>query len=262
MRQIEECNTELRDILPKSYNRLENGTLSTLLKQFYNIPLDIEGDIFGKIYEYFLGQFAKAEGQRGGEFFTPTSIVKLIVEVLEPYHGKILDPACGSGGMFVQSAAFVSRHRKNPSAEISLYGQEKTAKTIRLARMNLAVHGLSGDIRQGNTYYEDLHRSVGQFDFVMANPPFNVNNVDKERLKNDKAHYPFGMPRAGFVMANSASDAGQSEWDIRRQLIESGLPESYTPELFQEKCELVYQHVYENYYGEGRSTYSALPLGT
>src|SRR2546423_7123151 len=182
-----------------------------------------------------------AEGQKGGEFFTPTALVKLIVEVIEPYHGRILDPAGGSGGMFVQSAGFVERHKRNPNADISIYGQERIAETIRLCRMNLAVHGISGDIRQGNTYYEDLHNSVGKFDFVMANPPFNVDSVDKERIKDDP-RFPFGMPRvdnanylwiqlfysalnatgrAGFVMANSASDARGSEQEIRRQLIES-----------------------------------------
>jgi type I restriction enzyme M protein len=241
MKLIETDNKELDGVLPKSYNRLENSTLATLLKSFNAIPIDVEGDMFGKIYEYFLGQFAKAEGQRGGEFFTPTSLVKLIVEVIEPYHGRIFDPASGSGGMFVQSANFVARHQGNPSAEISLYGQEKTMETVRLARMNLAVNGLEGDIRQSNTYYEDLHRSPNKFDFVMANPPFKVNNVDKERLKDDP-RFPFGLPRtdnanclwiqlfysalneqgrAGFVMANSASDARQSELDIRRKLIEA-----------------------------------------
>jgi type I restriction enzyme M protein len=240
MKLIEQDNPELKDVLPKTYNRLENATLVTLLKNFNSIPMDIEGDVFGKIYEYFLGQFAKAEGQRGGEFFTPTSIVKLIVEVIEPYHGRIYDPASGSGGMFVQSAEFVTRHKQNPHAEISIYGQEKTVETIRLGKMNLAVHGLSGDIRQANTYYEDLHRSLRRFDFVMANPPFNVNNVDKERLKDDP-RFPFGLPRAdnanyvwiqifysalnengraGFVMANSASDARQSELEIRKKLIQ------------------------------------------
>ena len=137
----------------------------------------------------------KAEGQRGGEFFTPTSLVKLIVEVIEPYHGQILDPACGSGGMFVHSAQFMARHQKNPGREISLYGQEKTEGTVGLAKMNLAITGLEGQVGQGNTYYEDLHLSLGRFDFVMANPPFNVNNVDKDRLKNDP-RFPFGMPRA------------------------------------------------------------------
>jgi type I restriction enzyme M protein len=241
MRLIEEHNPQLKGVLPQTYHHLENPTLSTLLKIFNNIPMDVEGDVFGKIYEYFLGQFAKAEGQRGGEFFTPTSLVKLIVEVIEPYHGKILDPASGSGGMFVQSAQFVARHRKNPGREISLYGQEKTAGTVGLARMNLAINGLEGQVVQGNTYYEDLHRSLGRFDFVMANPPFNVNNVDKDRLKNDP-RFPLGLPRAdsanylwiqifysaldergraGFVMANSASDARQSELEIRKKLIQA-----------------------------------------
>ncbi|HZX13462.1 MAG TPA: class I SAM-dependent DNA methyltransferase [Thermodesulfobacteriota bacterium] len=247
MRAIEAENEDLKDVLPKTYNRLENDVLVTLLKTFSSIPMDIEGDVFGKIYEYFLGKFAMAEGQRGGEFFTPTSLVKLIVEVIEPYHGRIYDPACGSGGMFVQSAKFVERHKKNPSAEISVYGQEKVAETVRLCKMNLAVHGLSGDIRQGNTYYEDIHNSIDKFDFVMANPPFNVNGVDKEKIKEkikgDK-RFIYGIPkpdnanylwievflsalnekgRAGFVMANSASDARQSELEIRKKIIEDHL---------------------------------------
>lgn len=241
MKAIEEENEELKDVLPKTYNRLENDTLVSLLKVFSGIPMDIEGDMFGKIYEYFLSNFAMSEGQRGGEFFTPTSLVKLIVEVIEPYHGRILDPACGSGGMFVQSADFVSNHQKNPNTEISVYGQEKVAETVRLCKMNLAVHGLSGDIRQANSYYENVHNYRGRFDYVMANPPFNVNGVDKEKLKDDP-RYPFGLPkndnanylwiqefysalnengRAGFVMANSASDARGSELEIRKQLIQS-----------------------------------------
>jgi type I restriction enzyme M protein len=242
MKAIEDDNEELRDVLPKTYNRLDNATLWELLRLMNSIPMDIEGDAFGKIYEYFLGKFAMSEGQKGGEFFTPTSLVKLIVEIIEPFHGRILDPACGSGGMFVQSARFVHNHKKNPIAEISIHGQERVAETVRLCRMNLAVHGLAGDIRQGNTYYEDLHNSPGRFDFVMANPPFNVNRVDKDKIKDDTARFPFGMPRtdnanylwielfysslsgtgrAGFVMANSASDAGGSELDIRKQLIEA-----------------------------------------
>ncbi|MBI4319046.1 MAG: N-6 DNA methylase [Chloroflexi bacterium] len=240
MKAIEAENEELKGVLPKDYNRLENDVLFALLKTFSGIPMDIEGDVFGKIYEYFLGKFAMAEGQRGGEFFTPTSLVKLIVEVIEPYHGRILDPACGSAGMFVQSASFVKKRQKNPNVEISLYGQEKVAETIRLARMNLAVNGLSGDIKQGNSYYEDVHRSTGRFDFVMANPPFNVDGVDKEKTKDDP-RFSYGMPkvdnanylwiqvfwsalnkngRAGFVMANSASDARQSELEIRKKLVE------------------------------------------
>ena len=240
MKAIEIKNEDLKDVLPKTYNRLENDVLVALLKTFSSISMTLEGDVFGKIYEYFLGKFAMAEGQRGGEFFTPTSLVKLIVEVIEPYHGRIYDPAGGSGGMFVQSAKFVERHKKNPNAEISIYGQEKTAETVRLCKMNLAVHGLSGDIRQGNTYYEDFHNSIGKFDFVMANPPFNVNGVDKEKARADK-RFVYGVPkvdnanylwiqifwralnengRAGFVMANSASDARQSELEVRKKLID------------------------------------------
>ncbi len=242
MKQIEAANEELRDVLPKTYPRLENDVLVALLKTLSNILMDIEGDVFGKIYEYFLGKFAMAEGQRGGEFFTPTSLVKLIVEIIEPYHGMIYDPACGSGGMFVQSAKFVERHKENPSKEISIYGEEKVAETIRLCKMNLAVQGLSGDIKQGNTYYEDIHKSFGKYDFVMANPPFNVDGVDKEKVKDDR-RFLFGIPkpdnanylwiqiflnalndkgRAGFVMANSASDARQSEMEIRKKIIEAG----------------------------------------
>ncbi len=171
MDAIEAENPELTDILPRNYTSIENDLLVALLKAF-KMPPDIKGDAFGKIYEYFLGKFAMAEGQKGGEFFTPTSLVKLIVEIIEPYHGKILDPACGSGGMFVQSAQFVENHHRKASSEISVYGQEKVADTVRLCKMNLAVHGLSGDIKEGNTYYEDIHNSVGAFDFVMANPPF------------------------------------------------------------------------------------------
>jgi len=241
MRQIEAENTDLKDVLPKTYTALSNSTLVSLLKSLSSIPTS-QGDVFGRIYEYFLGKFALNEGQKGGEFFTPTSLVQLIVEVIEPFQGRIYDPACGSGGMFVQSARFVEQHQGNPNAAISIYGQERVGETVRLCRMNLAVHGLSGDIRQGNTYYEDLHRSVGKFDFVMANPPFNVDKVNKEQLAKDP-RFPFSLPktdnanylwiqhfysalneqgRGGFVMANSASDARGSELEIRRKLIEAG----------------------------------------
>lgn len=240
MAAIEATNPDLDGVLPRNYSSLPNDVMVELLRLLGRLPESIEGDGFGLIYEYFLGQFAFSEGQKGGEFFTPTSIVKLIVEIIEPYHGKIYDPACGSGGMFVQSAHFIERHRKDPGSELSVYGQEKTRETVRLAKMNLAVHGLGGDIREANTYYEDLHDSVGAFDFVMANPPFNVNKVDKAKLEDDP-RFPFGLPkpdnanylwiqtfysalnehgRAGFVMANSASDARGSEMEIRRQLIE------------------------------------------
>jgi type I restriction enzyme M protein len=241
MRAIEAENPDLKDVLPKTYNRFENSLLKELLKTMNSVPMDIKGDAFGKIYEYFLGHFAMSEGQKGGEFFTPITIVQLIVSIIEPFHGRIFDPACGSGGMFVQSARFVQEHKRNPGAELSVYGQEKVAETVRLGKMNLAVHGLAGDIREGNAYYDDLHRSTGKFDFVMANPPFNVDRVDKDRLKDDP-RFPFGLPRtdnanylwiqlfysalsdtgrAGFVMANSASDARSSEMDIRKQLIEA-----------------------------------------
>ena len=243
MRSIEMENEELRDVLPKNYVGIGDKVLVNLIKLFHKIPTELDQDIFGKIYEYFLGEFAKAEGQGAGEFYTPTSIVRLIVEVIEPYHGRILDPACGSGGMFVQSAEFVKDHLTNPYKEISIYGQEKADDIVRLCKMNLAVHGLSGDIKQGNTYYEDVFNMRGQFDFVMANPPFNVNNVDKEAIK-DNPRYAFGLPtidnanylwiqifysmlkdngRAGFVMANSAVDAMYTEFEIRKKIVEEGI---------------------------------------
>ncbi len=190
-----------------------------------------------------------AEGQGGGEFYTPLSIVRLLVEILEPFKGRVLDPACGSGGMFVQSARFVAEHRKNGNGGgLSIHGVEKVDSTGRLCRMNLAVHGLEGDIRHGgdiNSYYDDPHNAVGRFDFVLANPPFNVNNIDKDRLKDATGpgrRFPFGLPkpdngnyvwiqlfysalgaagRAGFVMANSASDARASEMELRKQLVQA-----------------------------------------
>jgi len=240
MKAIEAENEELKGVLPKTYNKFEKDVLIALMKTLSNIPMDIEGDIFGKIYEYFLGKFAMKEGQRGGEFFTPTSIVKLIVEVIEPFHGRIYDPACGSGGMFVQSAKFVERHKANPNKEISIFGQEKTGEYVKLCKMNLSVYGLSGDVKSDNTYYKDVHNSLGKFDFVMANPPFNVDGVDKERIKDDK-RFSYGIPkaddanylwmqiflnalnnngRAGFVMASGAEDAKQSEMEIRKKMIE------------------------------------------
>ena len=194
MTAVEQENEDLKGILPKTYNRFNNNLLVELLKVMSSIPENIEGDAFGKIYEYFLGEFAMTEGQQGGEFFTPISVVKLIVSVIQPFHGKIFDPACGSGGMFVQSAEFVEEHKKKAIDEISIYGQEKTRETVNLCKMNLAVHGLSGDVLQGNSYYEDLHDMVGKFDFVMANPPFNVNRIDKERIKNDRTRFSLGMP--------------------------------------------------------------------
>jgi type I restriction enzyme M protein len=248
MKEIEKSNKDLSGILPQNYNKLDNETIIALLKNFNQIPDDIEGDAFGSIYEYFLGKFALSDGTRGGEFFTPTSIVKLMVEILEPYYGRIYDPACGSGGMFVQSHKFVEKHlengkKKKASERIAIYGQEKTENTVRIAKMNIAIHGLSGDIKQGNAYYEDLHKSYKKFDFTLANPPFNVSGIDKERIKDD-SRFSYGIPRsdngnylwiqiflnslnekgrAGFVMANSASDAGHTEKSIREKIIKDNI---------------------------------------
>jgi type I restriction enzyme M protein len=240
MALVEANNEDLKGVLPRSFNKLPNPTLVELLRLL--APLELEGDAFGKVYEYFLGNFAMKEGQKGGVFYTPTSIVRLIVEIIEPYHGRIFDPACGSGGMFVQSAEFVRRHKKNATSELTVFGTEKASDTVKLAKMNLAVHGLSGKIVEANSFYEDPHKSVERFDFVMANPPFNVSGVDKDRLKDDP-RLPLGLPstdnanylwiqyfasalnakgRAGFVMANSAGDARGSELEIRKKLILSG----------------------------------------
>lgn len=246
MKAIEDENKDLAGALPHTYAQIGNSVLVELLKLL--APIDLSGDAFGKVYEYFLGEFAKREGQKGGVFYTPESIVKLIVEIIEPYHGRILDPACGSGGMFVHSAQFVERHQRAPSREISVFGVEKDKTTVNLNKMNLAVHGLSGNVIVANTYYDKPQTlfpdayTDGGFDFVMANPPFNVSGVDKERLEKD-ARFPFGLPkpdnanyiwiqqfysalkptgRAGFVMANSAGDARGSEQLIRNQLIQSG----------------------------------------
>jgi type I restriction enzyme M protein len=239
MAAIEEENPALRGVLPRTYQSLTNDTLVSLLRSVNAILGNVEGDAFGKVYEYFLGKFAVAEGAKGGEYFTPTSIVRLIVEIIEPFHGKILDPACGSGGMFVQSARFVDEHRNGKHGRLSIYGQERVDETVRLCKMNLAVHGLEGQVSQSNTYYEDSFKSVGRFDYVMANPPFNVNKIDKSKLEGER-RFPFGMPkadngnyiwiqvfysalndkgRAGFVMANSAADAGGTELEIRKKLL-------------------------------------------
>jgi type I restriction enzyme M protein len=245
MLAVEKQNPQLSGILPKTYNLFTSTLLKGLLKKISEIPVTTDYDTFGRVYEYFLSEFAMTEGQGGGEFYTPSSIVRLLTEILEPYHGYILDPACGSGGMFVQSARFVSEHSKNPAKELAIFGQEKERATTDLCRMNLAVHGLEGNIKQAISYYDDPHAATGRFDFVLANPPFNVNAVDKERLADSVGpgrRYPFGLPRtdnanylwiqlfhsalspkgrAGFVMANSASDARSSEQELRRQLIES-----------------------------------------
>ena len=248
MADIEKHNPQLAGVLPRTYQIFNSTLLKELLKKVSEIPIALDYDTFGRIYEYFLGEFARTEGQKGGEFYTPSAIVRLMVEIIEPFHGRILDPACGSGGMFVQSARFVAEHKKNPSSELSIFGIEKTDETGRLCRMNLAVHGLEGEIRHGgevNSYYDDPHNAVGRFDFALANPPFNVNAVDKDRIKDATGpgrRFPFGLPRtdnanylwiqlfysslndkgrAGFVMANSASDARSSELELRKQLIQA-----------------------------------------
>jgi type I restriction enzyme M protein len=175
MAAVEDDNPELRGVLPRTYQSLTNSTLVSLLRSVNAILGDVTGDAFGKVYEYFLGKFAIAEGAKGGEYFTPTPIVRLIVEITEPFNGKILDPACGSGGMFVQSARFIHEHRNGELKHLSIYGQERIEETLKLCKMNLAVHGLGGQVSQSNTYYEDPFDCVGGFDYVMANPPFNVN---------------------------------------------------------------------------------------
>lgn len=250
MEAIEADYDTLKGILPKSeYQELDNDVLGSLLRTFNDPALKkATGDIFGRIYEYFLTQFANQSAHDGGEFFTPVSIVQMIVNVIEPDHGAVIDPACGSGGMFVQSAHFIEKLHKNPQEVATFYGQEKNPTTIRLAKMNLAVHGLEGKIQKGITYYEDHHDLCGKADFVMANPPFNVDDVDAEKIKNDP-RLPFGLPsvnkkgavsngnylwisyfysylnpagRAGFVMSSQASSAGGQEADVRRKLVESG----------------------------------------
>ena len=200
MRLIEEHNSKLAGVLPRSYNLFTPQLLAELLKRISEIPTSLEFDAFGRIYEYFLREFARSEGQKGGEFFTPISQVMLITEIVEPFAGRLLDPASGSGGMYVQSARFVKAHRGNPAGDLAICGVEKTDETGRLCRMNLAVHGLEGRIFHGgdnNSYYVDPHDAVGAFDYVMANPPFNVNAVDMAKLSaatGPGRRFPFGTP--------------------------------------------------------------------
>jgi type I restriction enzyme M protein len=207
MLDIEKYKPELDGVLPKDeympLTRTDKTIPAQLLKNFSNIPRDASGDILGKIYEYFLGNFALAEGQGGGAFFTPTSVVKLMVEIIEPYKGTVYDPACGSGGMFVQSQQFVEQHREELDAlgeshqedQLYVYGQEKTLDTVKLAKMNLAVNGLRGEIRQANSYAEDPYTGLGKFDFVMANPPFNVDDVPIATVEADARFNSYGIPR-------------------------------------------------------------------
>ena len=250
MESIEEDYDNLRGVLPKSeYRELDSAVLGQLLRTLNPDELkQVSGDVFGRIYEYFLTQFADQKAHDGGEFFTPVSLVSLIAHVLDPQRGTVLDPACGSGGMFVQSACTVEEHGQSPTERLTFRGLEKNATTIHLAKMNLAVHGLEGDIQQAITYYEDPHELVGRADYVMANPPFNVDEIDADKVKVDP-RLPFGLPsvnrqgkvsngnyvwisyfysylnergRAGFVMSSQASSAGGGEAQVRRKLVESG----------------------------------------
>lgn len=249
MNAIERDFEPLLNQLPKDYDKFGNDLLEDLLRIFdRDVLRTASGDVFGRIYEYFLMKFAMQGAQDNGEFFTPPSIVQTIVNVIEPDHGIVFDPACGSGGMFVQSSHFIERLGEDTSHRVTFFGQEKTATTIRIAKMNLAVHGLEGDIREANTFYEDVHALHGKCDFVMANPPFNVDMVDAEKVKGDR-RLPFGLPgvnkakkisngnylwisyfhsylgskgRSGFVMSSQASSAGHGEKDVRRKIIETG----------------------------------------
>lgn len=209
MAAIELSKTELLGSLPQveydRFNRSDKGEVNEaqrlipkqLLRLFNDIPLDAKGDVFGQIYEYFLANFALSEGQGGGEFFTPRSVVRLMTEIIEPHGGKVFDPACGSGGMFVQSAEFIQQHRKDAAEDLDVfvYGTEKTLETVKLARMNLAVNGLRGQIQKANAYYEDPFNSFGAFDYVMANPPFNVDDVVLESVEDDPRFNTYGVPR-------------------------------------------------------------------
>ncbi|MCE3004218.1 MAG: type I restriction-modification system subunit M [Xanthomonadaceae bacterium] len=185
MASVEASKPELLGVLPQQeYDRFSRNPQNrsipkALLKLFSDIPLDASGDVFGQIYEYFLGNFAMSEGQGGGEFFTPRSVVRLMVEIIEPHGGKVFDPACGSGGMFVQSAQFIEQHRKDAAQDLDVYvyGTEKTLETVKLAKMYLAVNGLRGEVKQANAYSEDPFGAFGNFDYVLANPPFNVDDV-------------------------------------------------------------------------------------
>jgi type I restriction enzyme M protein len=255
MNAIEREFEPLLNQLPKDYGEFESSVLENLLRIFDSETLRTSGgDVFGRIYEYFLMKFAMQGAQDNGEFFTPPSLVQTIVNVIEPDHGIVFDPACGSGGMFVQSSHFIERQNLDTAHRVTFFGHEKTITTIRLARMNLAVHGLQGDIRDANTYYEDPHRLQdgkplwGHCDFVMANPPFNVDEVDAGKVGKDR-RFPFGLPgvnknkkvsngnylwisyfhsylapkgRAGFVMSSQASSAGHTEAEVRRKLIQTG----------------------------------------
>lgn len=261
MESIESDYESLRGVLPKQeYQSIPYDLLGDLIRTLNPEELKkVSGDVFGRIYEYFLTQFADQKAHDGGEFFTPISLVSFIANVLEPTAGTVFDPACGSGGMFVQSARIVEQRHQNPSEILTFRGLEKNKTTINLAKMNLAVHGLEGDIRQALTYYEDPLNLLKKCDYVMANPPFNVDEVDAGKIENDP-RLPFGLPgvttakgkkngdakakgrvqngnylwiqyfysylnargRAGFVMSSQASSAGRDEAKVRSKLVQTG----------------------------------------
>jgi type I restriction enzyme M protein len=249
MTAIEAEFEPLVGVLPKDYGIFEPKVLEDLLRLFNSDPIkQATGDVFGRIYEYFLAEFSMQKAHDNGEFFTPSSIVQTIVNVIEPDHGIVFDPACGSGGMFVQSSHFIEHDGGDTAKKVVFYGQEKNPDTIRIAQMNLAVHGLEGKIADAITYYQDEHDLRGRCDFVMANPPFNVDLVDAEKIKGDP-RLPFGLPgvnkqkkvgngnylwisyfwsylnekgRAGFVMSSQASSAGHGEKEVRRKIVETG----------------------------------------
>ncbi len=249
MNAIEADFEPLMGVLPKDYGIFEPKVLEELMRLFNSEQIKhATGDVFGRIYEYFLAKFSIQKAHDNGEFFTPSSLVQLLVNVIEPDHGNVLDPACGSGGMYVQSSHFIEQEGGDAARKVTFYGQEKNRDTIRIAKMNLAVHGLEGKIAEAITYYQDEHTLIGNCDFVMANPPFNVDLVDAERIKNDP-RLPFGLPgvnkdkrisngnylwisyfwsylkptgRAGFVMSSQASSAGNDEKTVRQKLVETG----------------------------------------
>lgn len=252
MEAVEAAFPPLAGQLPKDYGRFEGSVLEEMMRMFDSEGLrSASGDVFGRIYEYFLAEFSKQGAHDGGEFFTPPSIVQTIVNVIEPDHGIVFDPACGSGGMFVQSSHFIEDVGLDTMKRVTFFGHEKNETTAKLAQINLAVHGLQGTIRAGNeaiTYYKDPHELAGKCNFVMANPPFNVDEVDAEKVKGDK-RLPFGLPgvnkgkkvsnanylwisyfysylsetgRAGFVMSSQASSAGRDEATVRQKLVETG----------------------------------------
>src|SRR5437773_851499 len=249
MTTIEAEFKPLDGVLHKDYGMFETKVLEDLMRLFNSEQIkEATGDVFGRIYEYFLAKFSIQKAHDNSEFFTPSSIVQTIVNVIEPDHGTVFDPACGSGGMFVESSHFIEQEGGDTARKVNFFGQEKNRDTIRLAKMNLAVHGLEGKIAEAITYYQDEHTLAGRCDFVMANPPFNVDLVDAERIKSDP-RLPFGLPgvnkqkkvgngnylwisyfwsylnrhgRAGFVMSSQASSAGHGEAEIRRKIVETG----------------------------------------